>query len=153
MTVAFTHFLSPNLQLHYWLRCPIGFSMSKKCPKVDGCFSLKDLPKLTILHFLWRVWPKFFAKLFSACVDKKSGKFIEKRKGGLRWSWFFCAANCIKSMDHYYKKLKILSLYEAPFMDFIGHQSLKIGIIWATFTKRFKQNSMKWHFPLKRDSE
>ena len=42
--------------------------MCKKCPNVDGCFSLRKLPKLTSLHFLWRLWPTFFAKLFSAII-------------------------------------------------------------------------------------
>ena len=56
--------------MHYRLRVSIGFLNVQKSPKVNGCFSLKELPNLTILHFLWRLWPKFCAKKISQLFQK-----------------------------------------------------------------------------------
>ena len=68
--------------VHNRLRGSIGFLSVQKSLMASGCLSPKELPKLTIL---WRLWPKFFAKLFSACVDKvKMAKKVKNVKTSLK---------------------------------------------------------------------
>ena len=84
----------------------LGFLNVKKSPKVDGCFSLKELPKLTILHFLWRLWPKFLTKLFSKWKWPKNDKLLEKPEGGLRQRRYFELQNLGHNL---HKNWKIVS--------------------------------------------
>ena len=74
--------------MHYRLRCPIGFLNVQKSPRVNGCFSLTEFPNLKLLHFLWRLWPRF-CTIFSLPSWLRSVHFVPfkyKMRGKSIWN-------------------------------------------------------------------
>ena len=73
MPLQWTYFSTSGLLVVSALKVNVfnrSFKRPKKLKILGNYFSLKELPKLTILYFLWRLWSDFFEKLHSACVDK-----------------------------------------------------------------------------------